>query len=164
MIAFLALSVVIPMVIVYRMAPRTPRGQQSLVYFEAEMMPILREDFNRAASQTRVFVFLSPTDPQAAGAAQGVESALQAKPGSAVKVFLIWQPLSAADRRGPPNPLLSLVRDSRVAQFFDIERVLAGQLKPSAAVLVFDAGAKWENAPPSPSWSGPVSGLGQHLQ
>lgn len=146
--AFLGVSLLIPSLILYRMAPRAPRGQQALVYFEPGMLPILKEDFNSAADRIRVIVFLSPADSKASDAAGVLQAALSARPALAAKVFLIWQPLSGADHRPPPNSLLALVTDPRVAQFADSQRVLSQLLKPGADAMVFPAGVRWDADPP----------------
>ena len=41
--AFLGVSLLIPSLILYRMAPRAPRGQQALVYFEPACCPYSRK-------------------------------------------------------------------------------------------------------------------------
>lgn len=163
MIGFLAVSALIPMTIVYRMAPRAPSGQPALVYFEAGMIPIFRDDFNRSAAGPRVIIFLSPTDPTALASARSLEKALAEGADSLLKVFLVWHPQSSADRRAPPNSLLSVVDDPRVAQFFDVERLLWRELKPAAPASLFPAGTMWETSPPAPAWSGPIAELALHL-
>jgi hypothetical protein len=39
----------------------TPNGQRALATLDAASMRSLRDDFNRAAGQTRIIVLLSPT-------------------------------------------------------------------------------------------------------
>ncbi len=85
-----------------------------------------------------------------------------------VRVFVVWEPILPTDWSRPTRPILKRVRDSRAAQFWDKNHLIAAQIKqqlqefhandPSCCE---DGGHLWDMAavyPPGVNWgeSGPT--------
>jgi hypothetical protein len=161
---FLAASVLIPTVLVYRRgARRTPPGQQSLVYFERAMMPVFREDFNRRKDRPRMIVVLTMTGPEVLDSAARVQRVLAARPGRPLWIFLFWQPPGTAGGRPPTTEMLALVRDERVAQFWDAQRAMSGILGAGMSAPLYPEGAEWGDEPPQSVVAGTLADLEARL-
>ena len=81
--------------------------------------------------------------------------------GARVRVFAVWEPVLPTDFGPPSTATLARLHDARVAQFWDHDRLLSHLLgeKDRRTVVwdqiaVYDAGHKWESAPPTPVFAG----------
>jgi len=86
---------------------------------------------------------------------------LQELPGRRLRVFAVWEPVLATDVGPPTATVLSRLRDSRVAQFWDPGRILSGRILaashtvPSFAIFSGQLQAAWDLAavyPPGVPW------------
>ncbi|HEV8336178.1 MAG TPA: hypothetical protein VGR67_07180 [Candidatus Polarisedimenticolia bacterium] len=92
-----------------------------------------------------------------------------------VRVFVVWEPVIVSDVAPPINRVLSRIPDPRVTQYYDKSRLLSSLLVKNArenkgfllhgeeldadaviwdCVFAFPPGARWEEDPPRPSFSG----------
>ena len=91
-------------------------------------------------------------------------------------ILVVWEPILATDWKSPSSHNLARINDPRARQFWDPHHLVAGalnaivkqnppQLKPACcfdkgfywdAAILYPAGARWENAPVSAFWNGPV--------
>jgi hypothetical protein len=99
-------------------------------------------------------------------------------PHARLRVLVVWEPVLRSDIAAPMSPVLGLLKDRRVAQYWDPERVISTDLVRSVneapvrfgrdeafpegfvawdVVAVFSRSAKWDRYPPVPVHSdGPV--------
>jgi len=78
-----------------------------------------------------------------------------------LRVFAVWEPVLATDMRAPSTTTLRRLRDPRVSQFWDKERLLShamGEHGRSTIVwdyiAIYDAGKEWKDSPPEPVFAG----------
>ena len=80
-----------------------------------------------------------------------------------VHVFAVWEPVLASDLRAPSTATLRRLKDTRVVQFWDHDRLLSHAMGEHADdrhsivwdyVAVYEPGKRWSEAPPSPTFSG----------
>lgn len=99
-------------------------------------------------------------------------------PDARLRVLVVWEPVIASDVAAPLTPVLGLLHDLRVIQYWDPDRVVSGdfvrtvnddpprygfdeRLPPDFvawdAVAVFSRSAAWRENPPVPVYfDGPV--------
>jgi len=78
-------------------------------------------------------------------------------------VFAVWEPVLASDLRAPSTATLRRLKDTRAIQFWDHDRLLSHVMGEHAEdrhsivwdyVAVYERGKTWQDAPPSPTFSG----------
>ena len=78
-------------------------------------------------------------------------------------MWVVWERVIATDWSAPGTGVLALIPDPRAAQYWDAERVLSKRMgeRPGERdsivwdwVAVYAPGARWEDAPPKPVYSG----------
>ena len=87
--------------------------------------------------------------------ASAIEDVLKKFPGERVTVFAIWEKVLSSDWSPPIARVMARISDSRVAQFWDPERVLSHHLGETEDrktivwdwVAVYPEGAKWGSKP-----------------
>jgi hypothetical protein len=92
-----------------------------------------------------------------------------------MKVFAVWEPMLATDWQSPSAGVLSRMKDTRVQQYWDPQRLLARQIAADARApqpkqdcclrdnilwnlaALYPAGAQWKDAlPPATFFNGPI--------
>lgn len=160
LIVLVLASVVVPIYLFYsRAARRTPKGQQSFVFFESRMIPVFQQDFNKSDGRARL-VILCPTGRTDLAAA--LQKSIAEHRDWRARVFLFWQPDETGPPTPPATPALALVPDTRVSQFWDPERAIGKALNIREAAL-YSGSATWGSTPPQPDWTGPIGGLDKAL-
>jgi len=98
------------------------------------------------------------------------------KSNQTLAVFIVWEPVLRTDVRSPTTRTLAKLWDQRVKQFWDKDRLIAAEIKKSAAsnqsqiapkrqvplsagflwdaVAVFGPGKTWEGTMPQPEYIG----------
>ena len=78
-----------------------------------------------------------------------------------LQVFAVWEPVLPTDFRAPSTTSLRRLHDSRVAQFWDRERLLShalGERDRESIVWdhigIYGPGKIWLDSPPSPTFEG----------
>jgi hypothetical protein len=93
--------------------------------------------------------------------ASALESLLESQTDSHLSVFVIWEPVLATDLSAPSTITLRRIRDSRVKQYWDSNRVLSHAMgehdRPSVVwdyIAVYKPEQFWTDAPPQPEFTG----------
>ena len=78
-----------------------------------------------------------------------------------LRVFVVWEKVLITDRTGPNTRALARIRDRRVVQFWDKDRLLShamGESEKTEMVWdwagIYTKGATWNGAAPQPVYSG----------
>jgi hypothetical protein len=100
---------------------------------------------------------------------------LEARPGLAVRAFIVWEPVLATDLAPPTSKTLARVHDRRAVQYWDPDRALSTEIVRSVladpdryrlddeleagsivwdTVAVFPPNLRWEDEFPVPSYYG----------
>ncbi len=87
--------------------------------------------------------------------ASAIEKILKEFPGRPVRAFVIWEPVLATDWGAPSNAALNRISDTRVAQYWDKDRLVSkfmGEHDNRSIVwdhiAVYTPGAIWNRTPP----------------
>ena len=93
--------------------------------------------------------------------ASALEALLETQSDPRLRVFVIWEPVLASDLSAPSTVALRRIRDSRVRQYWDRNRVLSRALgehdRPSVVwdyIAVYKPEQIWTAAPPQPEFTG----------
>lgn len=104
--------------------------------------------------------------------ASALQRALERAPSADLDVLVAWEPVIASDTGPPSARTRRRLKDARVTQFWDAERLLSDELirvarahpaeappqalEPGAVawdvVLVVPPGARWDASFPKPAW------------
>lgn len=100
---------------------------------------------------------------------------LRRRSSAELDVLMVWERVEPARRSRPPSAAVTeKMSDARTTQFWDPDQLVSAALRAAAAsdprwppaqlpedegviwdsVLLFPAGARWEQRPPAPSWGG----------
>jgi hypothetical protein len=107
---------------------------------------------------------------------------LTSRPGAAVRVFVVWEPILFTDLAPPLSAALHRIPDLRARQFWDPGHVLSTQMKKDARppqpaqdccersghlwdlAAVYPSGTTWtDRMPPATIFNGPVADLTEEL-
>ena len=93
--------------------------------------------------------------------ASALESLLETQTDSHLHVFVIWEPVLATDLSAPSTITLRRIRDPRVKQYWDSNRVLSRAMgehdRPSVVwdyIAVYKPEQLWTDAPPHSEFTG----------
>ena len=93
--------------------------------------------------------------------ASALESLLETQNDSHLRVYVIWEPVLATDLNAPSTIALRRIRDLRVKQYWDKDRVLSHAMgeddRPSVVwdyIAVYRPEQIWTEAPPQPEFKG----------
>ena len=93
--------------------------------------------------------------------ASALESLLETKTDSHMRVFVIWEPVLATDLTAPSTITLRRIHDPRVKQYWDSNRALSHAMgehdRPSVVwdyIAVYKPEQIWTDAPPQPDFTG----------
>jgi hypothetical protein len=93
--------------------------------------------------------------------ASALEALLESQSDSHLRVFVIWEPVLATDLSAPSTIALRRIRDPRVKQYWDRNRVLSHAMgehdRPSVVwdyIAVYKPEQMWTDAPPQPEFTG----------
>ena len=93
--------------------------------------------------------------------ASALESLLETQTDPNLRVYVIWEPVLATDLSAPSTIALRRIRDLRVKQYWDKDRVLSHAMgehdRPSVVwdyIAVYRPEQIWTEAPPQPEFKG----------
>ena len=93
--------------------------------------------------------------------ASALESLLETQTDPHLRVYVIWEPVLATDLSAPSTIALRRIRDLRVKQYWDKDRVLSHAMgehdRPSVVwdyIAVYRPEQIWTEAPPQPEFKG----------
>ncbi len=93
--------------------------------------------------------------------ASALESLLEEQKDPHLRVFVVWEPVLTTDLAAPSTITLRRIRDRRVTQYWDENRVLSHAMgehdRPSVVwdyIGVYKPQQFWTDAPPQPEFKG----------
>ena len=93
--------------------------------------------------------------------ASALQSLLETQKGLRLGVFVVWEPVLPSDLSAPSTITLRRIRDPRVKQYWDRDRVLSHQMgehdRPSVVwdyIAVYKPEQFWTDVPPEPQFKG----------
>lgn len=93
--------------------------------------------------------------------ASALESLLETQKNPRLRVFVVWEPVLPTDLSAPSTITLRRIRDARVKQYWDRQRVLSHVMgehdRPSVVwdyIAVYKPEQLWTDAPPQPEFKG----------